>query len=244
MPAVPDWKAVRGEWISLLLVAAILAMSVRPLSDVLRLPRSELGDLFWNGGLAFVLVGRIVYVAIESPEALTDPLVLIRIQGGIEPLIGLAAVGAVFAWRTRRTEADARLTWLAAVAAGLSLTVISYDVACIARDGCAGIEAPAPLGFGMSGLSETRMATPLIEAALLLLVAGALLASDLRARRGLLALASVAALARVAFTPLSVLGRDAIGLETVLFAVLGVAVLAIAVGDRAAVPEPAPAEAP
>lgn len=227
MPAAPDWMAVRGEWISLLLIAATLTLSVRPLSNLIVLPRSELGDLFWNAGLAFVVVGRLAYVALESPEALTDPLVLIRIQGGIEPLAGLVAIGALLAWRTRRDPAS-RLTWLAAAAAGLAVTVVTYDLACVARDGCTGIEAPAPLGFAMSDLSETRLATPLIEAALLLLAAGALLSSPLSARRGLIVLAGIAALLRVAFTPLSILGTDALGLETVVFAVLGLALLVIA----------------
>lgn len=222
---------VRGEWISLLIVAALLALSVRPLSGLLRLPRNELGDLFWNGALAFVIVGRLTYVTIESPDALTDPLVLIRIQGGIEPFAALLGVGAVLAWRTRDTP-EARLTWLAAAAGGLALTVISYDLACVARDGCTGIEAPAPLGFAMSGLSETRMATPLVEATLLLLAAGALLSSTLVARRGLIALAGAAALLRVAFTPLSVRGTDAIGLETLLFALVGLAAITVAVRDR------------
>lgn len=227
MPAIPELIAVRGEWVSLLIVAAVLTISTRTLSRLLALPRTELGDLFWNGGLAFVVFGRLVYVAIKSSEALTDPLVLIRIQGGIEPLAGLAAVAAVLAWRTRN-DRGSLLVWLAAATAGLAVTVVSYDIACVARDACGGTTAPAPLGFTMSGLSDTRLATPLIEAALLLLAAGALLSSQLDARRAAIALGGIAALTRVALTPLSVLGSDALGLESVAFAVLGVALLAVA----------------
>ena len=164
MPAIPDAVAIRGEWISLLIVAVVLAASARPLSGMLALPRNEVGDLFWNGGVAFVVVGRLVYVALESPEALTDPLVLIRIQGGIEPIAGVAAVAAVLAWRTRR-DAASRIVWLALASAGLVVATTTYDLSCVARDACYGIDAPAPLGFAMADLSDTRLATPLIEAA-------------------------------------------------------------------------------
>ena len=106
--------------------------------------------------------------------------------------------------------------------------MIGYDLACIARDACTGAEAPAPFGFAMSGLSETRVATPLLEAALLLVAGGLLLSSPLAAHRGLIALAGVAALVRVALTPLSVVGTDALGVESVLFALVGVAAIAFA----------------
>ena len=231
MPAVPDFVATRGEWISLLLVALALLLAVRPVSDLLAIPRSEVGDLFWTAGLAFVVVGRLAYVALGSPEALTDPLLLVRIQGGIEPLAGLLGIGVVLAWRTWR-DSTRRLTWLAAAAAGLAITVIVYDLGCVARDGCSGAAAPPPLGFALSGLSETRLATPLLEAALLLLVAGALFSSELGVRRSLIALAGLAAIAHAAFAPLSVRGTEAIGIETGLFAALGVAAIAVALRDR------------
>ena len=162
----------------------------------------------------------------------TSPLVLVRIQGGIEPLAGLCGVGAVLAWRVWR-DGTSGLTWLAAASAGLTITVIVYDLGCVARDACAGAYAPAPLGFAMSGLSESRLATPLLEAALLLLVAGALFSLESEFRRSLIALAGIAAIARAAFTPLSVLGTDAIGIETGLFVVLGLAALVVAFRDRA-----------
>jgi len=228
MPSVPDAVAIRGEWISLILVATVLALSVHPLSRLLALPRSELGDLFWNAALAFVVVGRLAYLVLESPEALPDPLILIRIQGGIEPFVGLLAVAAVLAWRTRHDRAST-LAWVAAASAGLVIAAVVYDVGCIARDGCTGTEAPAPLGFAMSELSETRIATPLIEAALVLLAGGALLSSELGVRRGLIALGGFAAAVRVAFTPLSVLGSDALGLESALFVAVAVAAAVIVV---------------
>jgi hypothetical protein len=237
MPSVPDAVAIRGEWLSLLIVAVALWWSARPLSELLRLPNEELGDLFWYGGLAFVGVGRLGYVALESPEALTDPLVLIRIQGGIEPLLGLLGVLGVLAWRTRR-EPALRLTWLAAASGGLVAAAIGYDVACLGRDACFGATAPAPFGFAMSGLSETRVATPLIEAALLLLMSGAVLSSGVASsvRRGLIALGGIATLIRVALTPLSVLGTEALGLESVVFAVLGVGALVVAWRDDGSEP--------
>jgi hypothetical protein len=228
MPSPPEWIAVRGEWVSLLLAAAALALSVRPLARLLGLPREALGDLTWYGGIAFVVAGRLAYLAIESPGALTDPLVLVRISGGVEPFAGMLAALAVVAWRTRheRAHSEARATWLAAAAATLVVATATYDLACY------GAEAPAPLGFAMSDLSDTRLATPLIEASLLLLAAGALLSAPLAPRRALLALGGLAALLRVALTPLSVLGTDALGIETAFFAALGVALLAVAVRIR------------
>ena len=230
MPSPPEWIAVRGEWVSLLLVAAALALSVRPLARLLGLPREALGDLSWYGGIAFVTAGRLAYVALESPDALTDLLVFIRISGGIEPFAGVLATLAVVAWRTRheRGLSGARATWLAAAAAALVLATATYDLACVARDACYGAAAPAPLGFAMSDLSDTRLATPLIEASLLLLAAGALLSTPIAPRRALLALGGLAALLRVALTPLSVLGTDALGLESLAFVALGAALLAVA----------------
>jgi hypothetical protein len=227
VPALPEWLVVRGEIASMLIVVVTLALATRPLSNLLAVPRMGLSDLLWSGGVAFVVVGRIAYVAIESPEALTDPFVLLRFQGGIEPLAGLAAVAGVLAWRTRRDRASL-VMWLAAASAGILVALVSYDAACIARDACAGAEAPAPLGFTMAGLSDTRLATPLIEAALLLLAAGALLTAPLDARRAALALAGFAALLRAALTPLSILGPDALGPETAAFVALGVALLILA----------------
>jgi prolipoprotein diacylglyceryltransferase len=230
MSEVIDFITLRGEYVSLFLIAGVLAFVGSRVARLTRLPRSDVGDLFWNAGIAFVLVGRIGYLALEAPASLTDPLVLIRLQGGLAPLLGVLAAITVVAWRTRaeRGLSEARLAWLAVAAAGLVTATWTYDVACFARDACYGTTAPAPLGFVMSNLSDTRMATPLIEATLLLFAAGALLSSKLSIAQSLLALGAVGALLRAALTAASVRGADAIGVETAGFVALGLLLLALA----------------
>ena len=236
MSGVAEFVALRGEYASLLVAVVLLVIAVRPVARLLALPRDAVGDLFWNGGLAFVVAGRVGYLALESPRTLIDPLVLIRLQGGIEPLAGAAAVVAVLAWRVRRRGGEL-WPWATAAAVGLTLAVIGYDLACVLRDACYGATAPAPLGFLMGGLNETRLATPLVEAALLLAALSALIALAPRLRPGVPALALVGALAllRAALTPASVLGREAVGVElALLVALAGGALAASVVLSRAA----------
>jgi len=228
---VLDFIYLRGEYVSLFLIASALAFAGGRVAALTRLPRSDVGDLFWNGGMAFVVAARLSYLATESPTSLLDPLVLIRLQGGLHPFVGVLAVIAIVAWRTRgeRGLSEARLAWLAVAAVGLTVTMWTYDASCLARDACYGAAASAPLGFAMSGLSDTRLATPLIEATLLLLVASGLLSSKLSTTQSLLALGGVAALLRAALTPASVQGVEAIGVETAAFVALGVTLLVVAV---------------
>ena len=237
MSGVIEFVQLRGEYASIFAAAALFVLAARPVTRLLALPRREVGDLFWNGGVAFVVAGRLAYLALESPQTLLDPIVLIRIQSGIEPLAGVAAVVAVLAWRVRR-RGGALWPWATAAAVGLTLAVIGYDLACVLRDACYGATAPSPLGFHMAGLGETRVATPLVEAAVLLAVLSAMLAAAPRLRPGIAALSLVAALAllRAALTPASVLGREAVGVETLVLVALGVGALAAAlVLPRAAV---------
>ena len=236
MSEVVDFVTLRGEYVSLFLVAGALALAGRRVATLLRLPPGEVGDLFWNVGIAFVVVARLGYLAIESPDSLLDPLVLIRLQGGLQPFLGVLAAVAVVGWRTRGEHglSEARLGWLAVAAAGFVIATVTYDAACVARDACYGAEAPAPFGFAMSGLSATRMATPLMEATLLLIGTGLLFASRLSSAQALLALGGVAALLRAALTPASVRGMAAVGAETLAFVVLGLLLLGlVAWHDRA-----------
>jgi hypothetical protein len=228
---VLDFIYLRGEYVSLFLVAGTLALSGKHVATLLRLPRSEVGDLFWNAGIAFVVVARLGFLVTDSPSSLTDPLVLIRLQGGLHVFLGVLGAAAVVLWRTRgeRGLSEARLAWFAVLAAGLVITTVTYDAACVVRDACYGAEAPAPLGFAMSGLSDTRLATPLIEATLLLIAAGGLLSLKRPLTPSLIALGGAAALLRVALTPASVRGADAIGIEAAAFVVLGIVLLLVAV---------------
>jgi len=224
---IPEFVAARGEIVSLFAVAIALAAATGPLARVSGLERGRLGDLLWNGGVAFVVVGRLAELALESPRTLLDPLVLIRIQGGVEPLAGAAAVAAVAWWHARRAPAD-RDAWALVAAAALALAVAGYDLACVVRDACYGTAAPAPLGFRMSRLADTRLATPLVEATVLLLALALLLAALRRLPARALAAWTLAAVAllRAALTPASIAGRDSIGAETAVLVVIGVAAAA------------------
>lgn len=243
MSGVIDFVQLRGEYASMLAAAVLLVLAVRPVARLLALPRQQVGDLFWNGGVAFVVAGRLAYLALESPRTLLDPIVLIRLQGGIEPFAGVAGIVAVLAWRIRRRGGEL-WPWATAAAVGLTLATIGYDLACVLRDACYGAITPAPLGFLMAGLSETRLATPLVEAALLLAALSALLAAAPRLRPGMLALSLVAALAllRAALTPASVRGWEAAGVEALALIALAVAALVASLAlSRAAVSRGGPA---
>ena len=226
---LPDAITLRGEMASLFTVALVLLLAVRPVAALCGLDRSLVGDLFWGAGVAFVLVGHVAYLAVIAPGSLIDPFVLIRVQSGIEPLAGAAASSAVWWWFALRRAAVR--AWLAvALASGLVLATVAYDGACVLRDACFGAPAPPPLGFPMAGLADARIATPLVEAAVLL----ALLAAVVRVWRRLDAftlaasIIGVLAVVRVAFTPLSVAGRDAVDARTAITLAAGLAALAVA----------------
>lgn len=239
---LPEAITARGEMISLLVAAVVLVLAVRPLAVLSGLPRSLVGDLFWGSAVAFIVVGHAAYLAIAAPTSLLDPFVLVRVQSGVEPLAGAVAVMAAWWWYTRRRP-EARARGALVLAAGLVLATASYDGACVLRDACYGAPAPAPLGFPMAGLADDRMATSLLEAAVLL----AMLAAAVTGWRRLPATALSAwliaglALARVAFTPLSVAGGDAVDARTALTLAVGIAALAVALWHswraRRSVPE-------
>lgn len=228
MSAALDFIHPRDEYVSLMIVAAILAGAVASAAALLAVDRRRLGDLWWYGGIAFVLAGRVAFLAREAPRSLLDPLVAIRVQGGIVPFAGVAAVAAVGAWLARRDPPAQRLAWFAAAALGLVIATVGYDVTCIARDACAGRAAPAPLGMVMPGLTQSRLATPLIEAALLLLAGGALLMVAPPVA-GAITAGGIAALLHAALAPASTRGAAALDLEAAAFAVTGVALVASAV---------------
>ncbi len=225
----------RGELASLGLAALVLWLATPRVAALLALPRERVGSLYWNGALAFVVAGRVGYLLDESPDTLLDPLVAIRVQGGIDPLWGAAAALAVLGWEARGSSeatgeaagAAARWPLATAWAAGLALAVAAYDLGCPLRDACFGAQAEPPLGFAMSGLADTRLATPAVEGAALLALAGALLLGWARWRPGAAALALLAgvALLRLALAPLSVLGWPGWGVEEVALALVGAAAL-------------------
>ena len=230
MGPIPDAVVVRGEVVSAILVVVALVVAARPLATLAALPRGIISDLYFNGAIAFVAAGRVIYVLLEDRASLTDPVVAVQIQGGIEPLAGVIAVAFVVGWEVSRRRGE---PWplLAAASLGLVVATVAYDAGCVVRDACYGAPAPAPLGFRMSGLADTRLATPLLEAAMLLGVLSALFGAWDRLSwplRAALPFAMVA-LVRSALTPLSVLQWDAVGVRTYLAIVAGLLAVPVAV---------------
>lgn len=226
MGPIPEAIVVRGEVVSAVLVVVVLLAVARPLAAVLGIPRPAVSDLYFNGAIAFVAAGRAAYLILEDRGSAFDPLVAIQIQGGIEPLAGTIAVGALVAWEVSRRR---EVAWpiVAAGALGLVVAAIVYDGGCVVRDACYGAPAPAPLGFRMGGLADTRLATPLVEAALLLGVLWAVFRAWRRLSwpmRAAIPFAAVALL-RAALTPLSVLEWDAVGFRTYVTVAAGMGVV-------------------
>ncbi len=201
----PTWLVDRGEIVSFVLVTLALVLSARVVARVTGSSDGPVEDVYWTGGILFLVVGRLLHVATISPALLTDIPVLIRFPDGIDPLGGATAALAWALWKSRGA-ADAPL-WAAAVA-GMVLAAATYDLSCFAREACYGIPAPAPFGFPMHGLAESRLPTPLIEGALLLALLGVATQRLNRwpvARLGWGLLASLA-LVRLAMLPLTVQG--------------------------------------
>ncbi len=191
-----------------------------------RLFRERVGDLFWQGGVAFVVAGRIGEVLLETPRTLLDPLALVRLDAGIEPLVGSGAVAAVVAWHARRDRRSTG-TLLLVAAVGLVAAGVAYDLACVVRDACAGAPVPRPFGFPMGGLSEPVFPTPLVSAAVMLAWLGLVVALCARLAAGEAAVLLLGGLAlnRALLTPLSALGRDAVGPETWVLGAAGLAAI-------------------
>lgn len=222
MGPIPDAIVVRGEVVSAIFVVAALLAAARPLATLLGLSGTAVSDLYLNGAIAFVGAGRVAFLVLEDRAGLTDPLVAVQIQGGIEPLVGVLAAGVVVGWEVAR-RGGPRWPVVTAASLGLVMATVAYDTSCVVRDACFGAPAPAPLGFRMSGLADTRLATPLLEAAVLLGALSLLWAVWFRvswALRAALPFAAVALL-RTALTPLSVLEWDATGVRTYITAAAG-----------------------
>ena len=184
MSSFLDAVYARGEFVSLVVALVALWIAAPRVAALVGRPRAPIGSLYADSVIVFVVVGRIAYLVAESPETLLDPLVAIRIQGGIDPLWGAAATLAVLAWAARGEGAAAYWPLATAWAVGLALAVAVYDLSCPLRDACYGARAEPPLGFRMSGLADTRLATPALEGALLLALLGALVLTWRRWRTG------------------------------------------------------------
>lgn len=228
MSSFLDAVYARGEFVSLVVALVALWIAAPRVASLVGRPRAPIGSLYADSVIVFVVVGRIAYLVAESPETLLDPLVAIRIQGGIDPLWGTAATLAVLAWAARGEGTAAYWPLATAWAVGLALAVAVYDLSCPLRDACYGARAEPPLGFRMSGLADTRLATPALEGALLLALLGALVLTWRRWRTGVAthALVGGVALIRLGLAPLSAAGWDGWGAGEVALAAVGTAAVA------------------
>ncbi len=204
---MPTWIVERGEAVSFLVVVVVLALSMRPVARAYGLSPRIVEEHYWWGGIAFLIIGRLAFLAEASADLLLDVMVVIRFTDGIAPVIGGTAALAWVLWRGRGTGSGAPL---AVAVTGLILAAAAYGLACPVRGACFGATAPAPLGFPMHGLLESRLATPAIEGIVLLAILA--VAVRLIGRWPLPALAwgllSALALVRVAMMPLSAAGVD------------------------------------
>jgi len=230
----PTWLVERGEAVSFILVVAVLMLGARVVARALGVRPGLVDDQFWWGALAFIVVGRLVEVALTSPALLLDPMVAIRFPDGVHPLGG--AVGALgwLSWRGWRArgddDIDARWEARWAVAAvGLVLASATYSLACPLREACFGTTAPSPLGIPLHGLAEPRLPTPLIEAVVLLLVLsrGVSLATRWPLAQLGWALFAVLATTRLVLTPLSAGGGDLLTIVLLSVAALASTVMAV-----------------
>lgn len=205
---MPTWLIERGEAVSFMLVAVALAISARFIARLTGASPRLVEDAYWTGGLLFLVVGRIAFVATNSSGLVTDVAVLIRFTDGIDPLAGALAALGWSLWRSRG-GVDGPL-WAASVA-GLVLAAAIYDLACPMRASCYGITAPSPLGFSMHGLTEPRLPTPVIEGAVLLILLGLMtrLLERWTAQRVAWALLASLILTRLVMLPLTVPGLSA-----------------------------------
>lgn len=235
---ISTWLIERGEAASFILVTVALAISARLIARVTGASSRLVEDAYWTGGLLFLVVGRLAFVATNSPGLLTDVAVLIRFTDGLDPLGGAAAALGWSLWRSRG-GANGPL-WAASVA-GVVLAAAIYDLACPLRSSCYGITATPPLGFSMHGLSESRLPTPVIEGAVLLSLLGitARLLDRWNARRVAWALLASLIVTRLAILPLTVQGLSLV--DALLLAIAALAAVGFALrstSERAEIPEP------
>jgi len=234
---LPEWWLDRGEVVSFAVVIVVLVLSARVVARALGVSAGVVEDQFWWGGLAFLVAGRLGYVALATPELLLDVVVLIRFADGVDPVVGAAASLGVIAWRGRgEGRSELAMRGLVAVV-GLMLASVAYGLACPLREACFGATTSTPWGFPMHGLAEPRFATPLIESVLLLAVLAVMVRYVGRwsmERTGWALLAALVVV-RVAMMPISASGVDVAFAFLLLVVAMGSAVLAWRAGGEVGV---------
>ena len=222
----------RGEAASFFFVTVVLVLSVRLIGRVTGAAPRRIEDVYWWGGIFFLVVGRLAYVASSSPGLLTDLAVLVRFTDGLDPIAGAAAGLAWAMWKSGGGRTDGSL-WVASVV-GLVLAAVAYDLTCSVRASCYGVPASGPLGFPMHGLAEPRMPTPVFEGVVLLVLLGVTvrLLDRWDAGRAGWALLAAASLTRLAALPLTVQGLELSQALVLLIAATVAAGLAIATTHR------------
>lgn len=234
---LPTWLIERGEAASFVIVTAALAVSARVIARVTGASARLVEDVYWTGALLFLAVGRLAFVATNSPGLITDVAVLIRFTDGVDPLGGaLAALG----WSLRKSRGGLDGPLWASSVAGLVLAAAVYDLACPVRASCYGIAVTPPLGFSMHGLAEPRLPTPVIEAAVLLVLLGIMtrLLERWTAQRVAWALLTSLIVTRLAALPLTVQGVPPVDAVILSVAALVTAFLAMRSTRERAAPLP------
>jgi hypothetical protein len=234
---LPTWLIERGETASFIVVTVALAISARLIARITGASPRFVEDAYWMGGLLFLVVGRLAFVAKTSPGLVTDVAVLIRFTDGIDPIGGALAALGWSLWRSRGAVSGP--LWAASVA-GLVLAAAIYDLACPVRASCYGIAATPPLGFSMHGLTEPRLPTPVIEGAVLLALLGIMvrLLDRWTAQRVAWALLASLIVTRLAILPLTVEGVPLAGALILGAVALVAAALALRSTSECAAPLP------
>ena len=120
------------------------------LPRLVRGPRPSVAvDPLLVSGVVGVLVGRVVWVGVEDPAALTDLRNVLVVRGGVAFWAALAGGAANYAYLTRGPACSIWIR-LGAAAPAVLAAYGAYEAMCVVRDGCFGPAADfglTPPGF-------------------------------------------------------------------------------------------------
>lgn len=204
-----------------LLAAALTAVAALWL--VLRLTgNASAADLAVTAAVAGMFVGRLVAMGLAGVNPLTNPLDVLLVRGGVNPVGATVGAVAYLLWATRREE-----TLLGRFGPAATAGLAGWHAGCLWRGSCLGAAGDVPWGWSLPGSDVVRHPTELYTA-LLLVVATVVLVRWRGWGRAGLALAAAAG-ARLLTEPL----RPGLGDSPGWWYAAGVAVgLAWMAGER------------